>query len=186
MLCCACCSLALGELVCPQLEHPCEPWCFAVLAVWPLASLCARSWNTLVSLGALLCLLLFAPGELVCPQLEHPCEPWCFAVLVALCPLASLCARSWNTLVSLGALRFGKLVRLSHWNILVSLGVLLWLLLLFHRILPFQHGTFWLPKMDLPPTNWDTTQLEALVKRTLVSLVFDHFFLLAPCSSFFL
>ena len=76
-------------------------------------------------------------GKLVCPQLEHPCEPWCFAVLVALCPLASLCARSWNTLVSLGALRFGKLVCLSHWNILVSLGVLLWLLLLFHRIFAF-------------------------------------------------
>ena len=60
-------------------------------------------WNTLVSLGAVLCLpLLFAfwwacvpavgtplwalvfcrclrLGELVCPQLEHPCEPWCFA-----------------------------------------------------------------------------------------------------------
>ena len=90
-----------------------------------------------MSLGALLCSCSLPLGELVCPQLE--------------------------TLVSLGALRFGKLVCLSHWNILVSLGVLLWLLLLFHRILPFQHGTVWLPKMDLPPTNWDTTQVEALV-----------------------
>ena len=60
-------------------------------------------WNTLVSLGAVLCLPpLFASwwacvpavgtplwilvfcrclrlGELVCPRLERPCEPWCFA-----------------------------------------------------------------------------------------------------------
>ena len=43
---------AFGELVCPQLEHLCEPWCFA--AACALASLFARSWNILVSLGALL------------------------------------------------------------------------------------------------------------------------------------
>ena len=153
VLCCACCSLPLGELVCPQLEHPCEPWCFAVLALWPLASLCARSWNTLVSLGALLC-LLFGPWracvpavgtplwalvlccacclalcELVCPQLEHPCEPWCFAVLVALCPLASLCARSWNTLVSLGALLC--LLLFAPWRACVpAVGTPLWALVL--------------------------------------------------------
>ena len=53
VLCCACCCcLSLGELVCPQLEHLCEPWCFA--AACALASLSARGWNTLVSLGALL------------------------------------------------------------------------------------------------------------------------------------
>ena len=53
VLCCACrCCLPLGELVCPQLEHLCEPWCFA--AACALASLSARGWNTLVSLGALL------------------------------------------------------------------------------------------------------------------------------------
>ena len=48
VLCCACrCCLPLGELVRPQLEHLCEPWCFA--AACALASSSARSWNTLVS-----------------------------------------------------------------------------------------------------------------------------------------
>ena len=48
VLCCACrCCLPLGELVCPQLERLCEPWCFA--AACALASFSARSWNTLVS-----------------------------------------------------------------------------------------------------------------------------------------
>ena len=135
-----CRCMRLGELVCPQLEHACEPGCFA--AACALASLCARSWNMLVSLGALLCLpLLFAPwracvpvgtllwawvlcrclrlGELVCPQLEHACEPGCFA---AACALASLCARSWNTLVSLGALPLP-----APWRACVpSVGTCLW------------------------------------------------------------
>ena len=77
-------------------------------------------WNTLMGLGAVLCLLLlFASwwacvpavgtplwalvfcrclrlGELVCPRLEHPCEPWCFAGWIRLMLMLqkSLCSIS--------------------------------------------------------------------------------------------
>ena len=34
VLCLPCC-LPFGELVCPQLEHLCEPWCFAAACVCP-------------------------------------------------------------------------------------------------------------------------------------------------------
>ena len=80
--------------------HQADDVCTASCA---LASLCARRWNTLVSLGALL--------------------------LPASCALASLCARRWNTLVSLGALLLPASCALAslcarRWNTLVSLSPL--------------------------------------------------------------
>ena len=59
--------------------------------------------------------------------LEHPHGPWCCAVLAAaVCLLVSLCARSWNTFVSLGVLPL-----LAPWRAcLPAVGTPLWALVL--------------------------------------------------------
>ena len=75
----AACFLRLGELVCPQLDHTCEPWCIAAACFLCLGELvCPPSEHTCepwcLAAACFLCL-----GELVCPPLEHTCEPWCIA-----------------------------------------------------------------------------------------------------------
>ena len=112
-ICCACtvaCTVRALYVHCQNTRaRPAPPSCSSI-----------GCWNTLMGLGAVLCLLLlFASwwacvpavgtplwalvfcrclrlGELVCPRLEHPCEPWCFAGWIRLMLMLqkSLCSIS--------------------------------------------------------------------------------------------
>ena len=112
-ICCACtvaCTVRALYVHCQNTRaRPAPPSCSSI-----------GCWNTLMGLGAVLCLLLLfvswwarvpavgTPlwalvfcrclrlGELVCPRLEHPCEPWCFAGWIRLMLMLqkSLCSIS--------------------------------------------------------------------------------------------
>ena len=95
----AACFLCLGELVCPPLEHTCEPWCIAAACflclgelVWPALEHTCEPWC--IAAACFLCL-----GELGCPPLEHTCEPQSFAAQPPIDPDCSVLCPSWPVMV---------------------------------------------------------------------------------------